>query len=100
MSGHRPFKDLERKTADAIGGELVEPVTVNIPEARAVTVAPDEVLVVVMPSWLSDQQRASHRAHLDDVLGKRYMLIYGEDVQLAKVKEEDWARDALDTHER
>lgn len=90
-------KDLDywRDTAKPVTGDVVAPVTVDVPEARALVVGPDDILLIVMPSG-HEHAFEGHRAHLNSVLHNRFMLIAGDNIMLAKVKAEDWGRNALD----
>lgn len=81
-------------------GEPVGPVTVDVPEARALVVGVDEVLVVVFPSWVPMDVLAAHRTHLTEVLQNRFFLVTGNDIQLAKVRAQDWASSALELKAR
>lgn len=74
----------------------VNPVTVDVPEARALTVGPDEVLVVVFPQWATPAILDQHRERFTEVLGSRFILVAGDDVQLAKIPAEGWAPPALE----
>lgn len=76
--------------------DIVGPVTVDMAPAKGMVVGPDDILVVVFPSWVDDTARQKHCDHLTEILGKRYMLMIGNDIQLAKVKAKDWADNAVD----
>lgn len=62
----------------------------GLAEARGLTVGHDEVLVVVFPTVRPDVLHA-HAARLREVLGNRFILVSGDDVQLAKIKKDQWA---------
>lgn len=78
------------RTAHMISDDPAD-ITVNIPEAHALVVAADEILVIVFPTWLTPMELDMHRARLKEGLGNRFILMAGDHVQLAKVKNHDWA---------
>lgn len=82
-----------REASDLV--DITGPVTVDIPEARALVIGPDDLLVVVIPQGHAHAIQ-QHREHLHSVLGNRFIIILGDDVMLAKVKDEEWGRYALD----
>lgn len=61
-------------------------------KASGITVAPDEVLVIVFPTFVGPQELAAHRERFREVLGSRFVLVSGDNIQLAKIKEEEWVR--------
>ena len=94
---------------DELGGELVEWLDrqegrvvdieqiPGLSEARGLTVGPDEVLVVVFPRWAGNDVLQAHTARLRDVLGNRFIMVMGDDIQLAKVRKDQWA---VGTHDQ
>ena len=85
------LEEIERRTADVTG-----PVIVDLGgEARGLIVGPDEVLVVVVPGVLNPEQAQAHHARMRAALGDRFLLVVGDNVLLAKVKDEHWARPAI-----
>ena len=77
--------------SESVAGEPIGRLTVDIEQARALTLAPDEVLVVVFPSWVGQHNLDAHTTRLRGVLGNRFIAVMGDNVQLAKVRTEDWA---------
>lgn len=70
-------------------------VTVDIRGAAAITVGPGEILVVVMPQWATPMVLREHREHFTAVLGNRFVMVAGDNIQLAKVRTDQWAAPAL-----
>ncbi len=71
-------------------GDVTDTVTVEVREARALVVGRDEVLVIVFPRYVSMHDLMAHRARLQEGLGHRFILLAGDDIQLARVKEGEW----------
>jgi hypothetical protein len=91
--------DIEwRKPRDDVQtGDIVGRVSVDIGEARALVIGPDDRLVIVMPGYVnSDPQIVyAHAARIREAIGNRFVILAGDDIQLAKVKDDDWGRPAL-----
>lgn len=68
---------------------------VNVTPAHGLVVGPDEILVVVLPQYVGMHALAEHREHFRRILGDRFVMIAGGDVQLAKVSAGDWAGRAI-----
>lgn len=87
----------EALSAKAVYGSVVtERVSVDVPSAHALTVGPDEVLVVVLPGHVDPAQMQAHRDRIREVLGNRCLVVAGDDVRLAKVKIGDCPDRALE----
>ena len=74
----------------------VTPVELDLTAARGFTVGPGDILVVVFPQWVGAPELEAHRQHLLDKLGDRFVLVSGDDVMLARVRDDQWGRPALD----
>lgn len=84
------------RSGASLEGDVVDGTTVSIPEARALVVGPDDLLVIVFPYFLGQVQMEAHRRRLREVLGDRFILLTGDNIQLAKIPERDWATGAID----
>jgi hypothetical protein len=93
----RDLADVARRTVDVVAGDVLDPADVTTKEARHMVLGPDDVLVVVFPTWVGTLALKEHEDRLRETLGKRFVLIMGDGVQLAKIKDTDWARG---THEQ
>lgn len=86
---------VRRADGGLVPDDIISPVTVDLPKARGLVVGPDDVLVVVFPPLRQDEL-AAHRKELHRILGDRFVFVAGDGVQLAKVRREDWADNAVD----
>jgi hypothetical protein len=77
-------------------GEVVNPAVVDMGEARALVIGPDDRLVVVMPGDVRMFDLQAHADRIREAIGNRFVILAGNDIRLAKVKANDWDRPALD----
>lgn len=80
----------EHRIIHRIADGILDEATIDLPEARALTLAADETLIIVLPRRISKQEADEHHAYLYPYLGDRFVIIGGDDILLGKIKTEDW----------